>query len=319
MSQSGAIAQDETTLESETNPQSSTVKQNTHSVPDFVETFDNFLILAERVLQYDTSGEMVVSMTGQSNALQLGLKRYKLVYGQTKQSQKHLQKFQEIYEKCRGCFIKMDLEEFMSWFEEKSSFVISPTPNGRSKLYLTVIFRSCVRIAQHIAEQAEKNPSKAEQMYRDPAAVYPEYFMLYLMRIFYHAADELDRKKLIQPKLKELEQTLGLNEDEAPVIGDGFSELMNAAGEIASELGLDIPKGGMGVGGKELRQALNQIRSDGETKDTVKQFLAGLDLKNTKDFPSMIGKVLNKMQETAGQVPEPVQKSMDATAEDEMY
>jgi hypothetical protein len=291
-------------------------KEKKEKVPSFTETFDNFLILAERVLQFDTSGEMIVSTSGQSNALQTGFKRYRSIYEQTKQSPKHLQKFKEIYEKCRSRLVQLDMDDFMEWFEE-SSFVIAPTPKSRSKLYLTIIFRNCARIARHITDEAEKNPEKADQLYNDPAALYPEYFILYLLRIFYNVSDELDQKKLIEPKLTELEKTLGLSDDEDPVIGDGFGELMNAAGDIASELGFDIPKGGMGVNSKELRQALGQITKDGSTKDTVKDFFQGMDLKNTKDFPAVIGKVLNKMQETATQVPEPVQKSMDATAENQ--
>lgn len=298
-------------------PVNKTSQTTGESVPIFTDTFDNFLILAERVLQYDTSGELIMSTSGQTNAIQTGFNRYRTIYNKTKESPKHLDKFREIYNQCRPQIVKMDLDDFMNWFSEKASFTIVPTPKSRSKLHLTIIFRNCCRIATHIADEAEKHPDKADRLYNDPAAVYPEYFILYLLRIFYHVTDEIDRHKLINPRLKELEKNLGLSKDEDPVIGDSFSELMSAAGEIASDLGFDIPKGGMGVNNNELRQALNQITKDGSTKDTVKQFFQGLDLKNTKDFPSVISKVLNKMQETANEVPEPVRQSMNATADDD--
>lgn len=310
-----ANASGSTPLHSENENNSLPTENQNQGVPTFTDTFDNFLILAERVLQYDTSGEMIISATGQANAVQTGFNRYRTIYNKTKTSSKHLEKFRDIYNKCRPQFIKMELDEFMDWFSEKASFVIAPAPKSRSKLHLTIIFRNCCRIATHIADEAEKHPDKAERLYNDPAAVYPEYFMLYLFRIFYHVTDEIDKNKLIEPRLKELEKNLGLSKDQDPVIGDSFTELMSAASEIASDLGFDIPKGGMGANSNELRQALNQITKDGTTKDTVKQFFQGMDLKNTKDFPAVISKVLNKMQETASTVPEPVQESMNATAD----
>lgn len=317
-SKSNSFDDVETTQSSTNTSHKNNISQTSEeSIPTFTDTFDNFLILAERVLQYDTSGELIMSTSGQTNAVQTGFNRYRTIYNKTKASPKHIDKFRDMYNKCRPHFVKMDLDEFMNWFSEKASFVIVPAPTSRSKLHLTIIFRNCCRIATYIADQAEKYPEKADKLFNDPAAVYPEYFMLYLLRIFYHVTDEIDRHKVINPRLKELEKNLGLSKDQDPVIGDSFSELMSAAGEIASDLGFDIPKGGMGVNNGELRQALNQITKDGSTKDTVKQFFQGLDLKNTKDFPSVISKVLNKMQENASEIPEPVKQSMDATADDD--
>lgn len=284
---------------------------DSEKIPAFPETFDHLLILAEKVLKYDTSGDMIISTTGQANALQVGLNGYRAVYNKTRTSTKHLEKFTEVYGKCRAQLIKdAPLEEFMEWFE-KTSFVISPTAQSRNKIYLTAIFRNCCRIATRLAQELEKDPDQLS----NPAAVYPEYFMLYLLRIFYHSADETDKNALIIPRIKELEKTLNLSSDEAPVIGDGLSELISAVTDVASDLGLDIPEMKNGFNGTKLRETINQFTKNGQAKNTIKELLGGVDLKDPKNLPNIIGNIVNKMQQTAEAVPEPVRRSMEATSE----
>lgn len=287
-------------------------------VPSFTETMDHFLVLSEKVLQYDTSGELIIQNSGQANGIQVALNGYKVVYNKTRDPPiKHIEKMKEVYMKCRPLFIKeVSLDDFMEWFGDKTSFIITPKEGSRNKLYLTSIFRNCSRIASHIAEEAKKNPAKSDELFSNPAAVYPEYFTLYLLRMFYYCADPSDRETLISPRIKELEKILNLAEDEAPIISDGLSELMSMAGELAADMGIEVPKNAKGFNGTQLKQALNEWTKNGDMKNTVKSFFEGVDLKNTRDLPGAISKVLGKMQETAQTVPEPVQRSLQATADD---
>src|SRR3989337_1603617 len=119
--------------------------------PTFNEAFDEFLIFAEKVLKYGPTGEVaILPVKGKTSALQVALKGYRKVYGQTRDSDKHRLKFVEIYKVCREHLIKCDeLDDFMNWLESKSSFIISPTSESRAKIHLTGIFRNCCRIATH--------------------------------------------------------------------------------------------------------------------------------------------------------------------------
>ena len=292
--------------------------EESKGVPSFTETMDHFLILAEKVLQYDTSGELIMQTSGQATGIQVALNGYKMIYDKTRDpAVKHIEKMKEVYVKCRPHFLRdISLDDFMEWFGEKASFVITPKEGSRNKLYLTSIFRNCSRIASHIAEEAKRTPDKADQLFSNPAAVYPEYFTLYLLRMFYHCAGPSDRETLVAPRIKELEKILNLAQDEAPVISDGLSELMSMAGELASDMGIEVPKTAKGFNGTQLKQAMSEWSKNGDMKETVKSFFDGVDFKNPKDLPGAISKVLNKMQETAKVVPEPVQRSMNATADD---
>lgn len=290
----------------------------TKGIPSFTETMDSFLILAEKVLHYDTSGELIVQTSGQASGIQMALNGYKMIYDKTRDPPtKHIEKMKEVYAKCRSFFLRdTPLEDFMKWLGDESSFVIAPSANSRNRLYLTSIFRNCSRIASHIADKAARSPEQAEELYNNPAAVYPEYFTLYLLRMFYHCAGPSDRETLIAPRIKELEKMLNLAEDEVPIISDGLSELMSMAGELASDMGLEVPKNAGKINGTQLKQAMGEWTKNADMKSTLKSFFEGVDLKNTKDFPSAIGMILGKMQETAQAIPEPVQRSLNATADD---
>lgn len=295
-------------------------EDETKGIPTFTETMDNFLILAEKVLQYDTSGELVVQTSGQASGIQVALNGYRMIYNKTRDLPGHVNRMREVYTKCRSLFLRdVNLDDFMEWFGEKTSFIIAPKEGSRNKLYLTSIFRNCTRIASHIAEEAKRSPTKADDLFSNPAAVYPEYFTLYLFRMFHHCAEPSDRETLISPRIKELEKILNLAQDEAPIISDGLSELMSMAGELASDMGIDVPKNAKGFNGTQLKQVMSEWSKNGDMKNTVKSFFDGVDLKNTKDLPGAISKVLDKMQETAKAVPEPVQRSLNATAESEGY
>lgn len=287
----------------------------THT-PTFNETFDQFLIFAERVLQYDTSGEFKLSATGnQANATQTALNGYQNIYNKTRQSPKHIEKFREVYLKCRPLLVKeIPTDNFMEWFE-KSTFVITPQEKSRNKIYLTVIFRNCCRIAEHIADEAERDPSK-ENLLNDPAATYPEHFMLYLFRLFYICADETDRQTMINSRIAELETKLRLGKDEVPAMSDGLNEIFSAARGLAEDIGINVPKDAPPISSNQFREMLGQFTKSDDTKKALKGMFEGVNISDPKQIPNAIGKILGKMQENASKPPEAVRRSMEATADD---
>lgn len=114
---------------------------------------------------------------------------------------KHFERFKEVYRLCRPQFIKdMPLKDFINWFKNVPE----------QGFCLSIIFRKCSKIATDIETEADKYFFRPEEILNNPAAVYPERFILYLFRIFYYCADKIDRKTLIQPRIEELENMLGI-------------------------------------------------------------------------------------------------------------
>lgn len=286
------------------------------SHPSFPETFDHFLTFAEKVLQFNVSGELLLTSVGnQSNVIQTSLTNYRKVYNQTRGSTKHIEKFRDIYGKCRPQFLhEVELDTFMDWFR-KTSFVISPQEKSRSKILLTAIFRNCCRIAEHISEEAERNPDKADDLYDDPAAIYPEMFMLHLFRIFYHCADETDRTTIINNRIEEIEGTLGLTKNQVPVSSDGLNDLFSAATDMAKSIGLDVPTNAPQMSSGQFREAINTLTKDPSTREAIRDIFQGVDLKDPKNMPGAVGKILQRMQSNAEQPPEAIKRSLNATVE----
>lgn len=288
------------------------------TIPTFTETMDSFLLLAEKTFKYDTSGEAVFSSGSKQNSgMKVAFNGYKTIYNKTRSPPtKHIEKMKEVYDKCRAHLLETEsVEEFMVWFNEKSSFIITPSATSRNKLYLTSLFRSCSKIAISLADEAKRDPSKADEILSSPAAVYPEQFTLLLLRMFYHCADPSDKETLIVPKIEELQSMLGVEGKEAPSMNDGLGDIMSMAGDIAAGLGLPIPSGALDS--KMLKRSMNEWSNNEEMKSTIMNFFSGVDLKNPKDLPNAISKVFSKMQENADAVPEAVQRSLEASAPSE--
>lgn len=289
-------------------------------VTSFIEALDNLIVFAEKILHYDTTGGLSVSSLGsKSNAIQTGLNGYRVIYNKTRQSTKHVEKFKEVYDRCRIQFLKeIPLDDFMEWFG-KQGFTITPLPNSRNKICLTIIFRNCVRIAENIAAESEKYPQKAEEILNDPAAVYPEHFMLHIFRIFYHCADETDRQTMILPQIEELERALGLRQNEVPQVSDSLTDALEYARETLDELdiGFKLPKNSKLPKGMNMKQALDQAKNNPDAKKFLKDAFQGVNLNDPKNLPNAIGKLLGKMTENASTVPEAVQRANEATADSE--
>lgn len=294
------------------------MSQHEDEIVGFTETMDSFLILAEKIFQYDVSGKMLMKSSGQNNGMKTAFLGYKAIYNRTRSPpKKHMEKMAEVYAKCRTVLMKDEpIDEFMLWFHDNTSFVISPTATSKNKLYLTSIFRNCSRIAMCIAEEAKKNPDKANDLLNDPAAVYPEQFTLYLLRMFYHCAEASDKNTIIKPKIEQLESMLSLDKNETPSTSDGISDIFSVAADIASGIGLNIPNEMKDIDKDQFKQIINEFSSNDDMKNTIKSFFSGVDIKNANDLPGAITKVFSKMQETADTVPEPVRRSLEAKAED---
>lgn len=289
-------------------------------ITSFNDALDSLIIFSEKVLAYGATGELNLSSLGsKSSPIQVGLNSYRVMYNKSRDLPGHINRFKEVYEKCRPQFVKdVSMEDFMSWFADKSSFTIMPQTGSKSKICLSIIFRNCARIAANISADSEKYPQKAEELLNDPAAVYPEHFMISLFRIFYHCAEQIDRQTMIVPRIEELERSLGLSKNEVPQTGDFMSEVMNGGRDFLEEMtGQKLPKNMQmpkGMGNMDIKSMMKGFSSDPINKEKFQKIFKGVDCKNPAQIPNIVSNLLTTMAETANQVPEPVQRANAATS-----
>ena len=292
-------------------------------VTSFTDALDNLIIFSEKVLVYGATGELNLSSIGsKSNAIQTGLNGYRGIYSKTRDSPKHVEKFKEVYDVCRPLLVKdVSMEEFMNWFDKKSAFTILPTAGSRNKICLSIIFRKCAVIAANIASDSEKYPQKAEELLNDPAAVYPEHFMISLFRLFYHCAEQIDRQTMIVPRIEELERSLGLNKNEVPQTGDFMAQVMDGGRDFLEEMtGQKLPKNmklPAGMGNMDIKSMMKGFSSDPGNKEKFQKIFKGVDCKNPAQIPNIVSNLLTTMAETAAEEPEAVKRANAATADNQ--
>lgn len=283
-------------------------------VATFSSQCDHFFALCDEVLKHDSCGDLL-SASSKPNKIQASFNNYRTVFLKTKTSDKHVEKFRAIYTKCRQQ-IKMDpeLDNFMEWFRT-TSFIIAPTEKAVTKLHLTAIYRNCVRIADRLNDLAKENPQEAEKYEEDPAATYPEKFILHLFRLFTFCCPEKD-VKVLEERINLLEQNLGLAKDENPAVQSDLDQLLSTVSGFASEAGIQIPVGVGKMDTKQIVQGLNGLRQNKQAVEMVKGFFGGVNMNDPSSLTNALGKVAEQMKTNAQQVPEPVQRSLRATAED---
>lgn len=282
----------------------------------FPELFEQFLVFCEQILKYHVSGDLILNPKEKHpNKLQVGLKRYQRIFAETRDSKKHIDKFKEVYLKCRPMLIEMTLDQFMLRFQ-KESLILSIEEGSQTKIYLTVFFNKCCKIAKHVDEESRK--SLTPDLYlEDPASAYPEMFMLHLYRLFTFCASEEDVRKYLQPKIEELEETLDVKKDEVPTFSTGMNEFYGAFQNLADKVGLKIPQNGK-LTDHQFMQTMNQAMNDPKMIDSLRGMFGGMDLNDPKTVYESIMKALGEMQKNAQMMPEGVQKSLDAGNDGEL-
>jgi len=292
-------------------------------VMSFNEALDSLIIFSEKVLVYGATGELNLSSMGaKSNAFQTALNSFRVLYNKNRDLPGYINRFREVYNTCRPQFVKdVSMETFMTWFADKSSFIITPQAGSKSKIYLSIIFRKCANISANISADSEKYPQKAEELLNDPAAVYPEHFMIALFRIFYHCAEQIDRQTMIVPRIEELERSLGLNKNEVPQTGDFMAQVMDGGRDFLEEMtGQKLPKNMKlppGMGNMDIKSMMKGFTSDPGNKEKFQKIFKGVDCKNPAQIPNIVSNLMTSMAEAANEVPEAVKRANAATADNQ--
>lgn len=298
------------------------------SIPIVEKTFENslddFFILSEQILSYSNNELLNKLKTTDDNPLLTSLKAYCAAYNvsdKTRKTPLHKEKFTEIYMKCRPFFVKItgrgsglgSLKIFTEWLSNSSSLFIQLNEKSKSKIMISAIARTCVRIHSDIerdALQAQNagDEDTAAQYRADPANHYLQHFVLHLFRIFYHCADNTDRNAMIGPKLREIEKDLHIESDENSSMGSGISDLVNMASGMVKQMGIKNIPDNFNINSKQFRHAIKDMTKNPQVNETLKSLVSGLDLKNPQSLSTTLSGLMEKMG-TMPTTPEAVQKA----------
>lgn len=265
----------------------------------FKTSFLQLLTFCEKILGTKSSGPKYLA----------ALTKYKVIYNKDPSLPGHLHRMQKVYEECKPFLEKGELDDFMVWMNEKPWIVVEPTKDSKAKIYLTVAFRRSCQIAKDLDKKASEaaSPEEKEKILDKPGLVYPEQFVLHLLRVFMFCANENDQTKFLEPLITELEENLGLSKGEASeFVSDDFGGIFSQIGNFTKQMGLDM--GNQMPNEKQMKDLLNQFNTNPEAQGTFKDVLGSLDFNNPETITNSITKIMDRMKQPT--VPEPVQKSL---------
>lgn len=257
--------------------------------------------LTEQITKYDGNGNLSVSSV---NPIDVVFRKFRGLYEKTSNKESFMKLFVALYGKCSKQHLACEsMDDFMLWFEDQK-FIIDVT----TKVYfpVTVIFRKACTIARD-ADQAMQTSKEQEG---SVGSTYPEQFMLHLFRIF---ADCVSPSDSIKKTATELEETLGLMAGQIPEPSDGLTNLVTMAKDVMGDMNPNLAK--QSINPHEIKNALANFKSTPEMKNAMKKMLGGIKLDNAKDGKAAMMNILTQMQENATELPEAIQRSMNATVD----
>jgi hypothetical protein len=292
---------------------SKSTEQNDNAVSDpktpFQKVFEPFVDFMEEVAKYNGNGTF---NNANINPIASLIRKYRAAYKQTKDKPTHPQYFIDIFVEFQKEFDKAgSVDDFSFWLgKEKKSFKIGPK-DSPVYLPLSITFRTAIAINKELTLQAEKDVEAGKSI----GIVYPDYFMLYLLRIFQVCLPVTHPSQLkIAGNIAELEEFLRLERGENPSITDGITDMMSMAEEVFSEMGTNIPKGAFNP--QMVKNALREFKKNGgEAKKQIKKIFKGVKLNGKDDIPNAFATVLEKIKETSEELPDAVKKANAATAD----
>lgn len=317
-------------------------KFETVNEPNFTEVFKNFIDFSLEILKYKMSNEIKLESVGGSSIIRTYLNNYNTIFLKTPKSTKHVIQIQEAWKICEphltyisSTVQEPDIEEFATWLEKYSVSIKPPTENSKAKIMISSIFNNALKIVQKLMNDAEAAESKGKQdeankIYDNTAIHYSNYFLLHLFRIFQFDVKTITENgnkvtkicyspiPIVSASIKKLEETLGLSENEIPETGGELGDLLGSVPELINSLGIEMPaeltgKNKSMKGG--IKAAMNDIRTNPETKHMVQNLLSGINMKDPASLATALNRVMAGMQQNAMNVPDAVKKANAATSD----
>ena len=302
---------------------SSTDTQTINAKKEFIDLLDEFLEFCGNIVNFRANDEIKLqSAKPQISPIKTGVEKYRLVFKETQSSPKHVEKFAEVYKSCRSKLsinvsnTEESTHEFMDWFSTKT-FTVSPTEKSKATLFLCILFKKCISIADRVSEMAEKEQDvdAKEKIMSDPATIYPEIFMIHLLRVFVQCAPVEDAEEFIIPRIRYLESSNSIVEDANPDSQTDINDWIGTVAGLAKDIGVEMPSAMNGKSRSEMQKAFNYVSKNPETKDMLRETFKGIDLKDPTKIKQSFAKIMERMQENSEKIPEPVQRSLNATVE----
>jgi len=290
---------------------------------NFIEAMKDMLTFATEVYKYDTEGS--VRPDGNTNLNLSNLIKYKNFYlgtdrnpNGTREDPSHFNQMTSIYKKCCPNILKADkASDFQDWLLEQKFFIKITVDTNKRKLsfsfLLTSIYEHSVRMADFLSDEREKSGEEGSKM-----ELYPDMFCYYFLRILLFCTNSETEKDQIYNLIDELHEILKPAEDGSLDYKEPMSDMVSLADELASELGVPIPKGQRkNINLKDFKSNVKNMIKQPETKKAMKKMLEGIDMTspNPKDLATVFSRMAQSFQDTAIIEPPGLSEARGAKAE----
>jgi hypothetical protein len=168
----------------------------------------NFFDICVKILESHQKSQIISS----DNHTLRNLQRYKIVYNMT-EVETHIPYFQKLFRTYRDDLYEILKED--KWFMEENLVIQygeeieDPELRKRSekrKIELSTIYKTAVQLRKTFEESVKGLPESARE--QSPELTYPQYFLLYLFRIF---CAIYPQNKEVQKVVQSLEKDLGMS------------------------------------------------------------------------------------------------------------
>lgn len=273
----------------------------------FKNDFTQLLDFSREVCTHSPSTAIIPS--GGVNINLSALTSFRKLFDKNPDGQGYQRQMTDIYSECKNKLTKCeDIEEFMHWFKsQKKGYRI--TPQAKSERYFAL---SNIYII--ICNIVSSNPPKDGEEPR-VYEVWPETFMLFLLRNFYHCTTVSEELQILSKHILQLEEILQVGSGEQPNYKDAMEDMYDYATELAQDFGIPIPKGGSRqFQPKDLKEVMSGIRNDPQTKAMIGKIFQGVNFENSNDIGVVFSRVAEGLRENATKVPDGIARAEKATA-----
>lgn len=275
----------------------------------FGENLGNFLNTCKDIIL--SSEKRKLKLTSRKNPILSRLEKYIKVFDRT-QPEEHIYYFKQILSR-KKTFILKGCERD-NWLRSDNIVVHFGEETGRpvkdAKIHMSIIYNTALKLRDDIEEQLDglPNVTESEEIY------YPDYFALYLFKIFCELASGKDKDK-ISKHVEKLESEIGSGENVSQSnsnnggSGDGINGIMDMATGLMKQMGVNLPNGQSMPSGKELTNAINGVMKNPEAKSLIGNVMK--DFQECDNFGDVVGKLINNLPSSINNMQTPFNPQND--------
>lgn len=254
----------------------------------FEKEFRSFIKLLDEILTTNEKNKGIDLTGGSVGPSHKALNRYKRAFDlSAKQGNYgiHCEYFKEIYSNYKKSILKGPDSD--KWLKSSSNQIVIQFGKGNKKISadINIAMSQIYRTACELRDHAEKSLKGLDDAAYESCKElnYPDGYKLYMYRIFHLLADDSSEKEKLATCVKELEDTLGIvNQNPTPQNEGGFSGIMSHASKIFSGMGYNIPPEQMPTE-KDFSQILGDVMSKPQTLQVISSIFKDVEKYDNPD------------------------------------